>query len=99
MEPLGLGTFLEGHVDRAPHPAKELHEGVFLCGKHATRDHPPVLLPNRGHRRRLMNIEADVLRATFHESRSLLGSNGHRRLDGTPGRGRALNIRSDSLER
>jgi hypothetical protein len=44
-----------------------------------------------------MDIEADVLRGAFHESRPLLGSTGLFQLDGTPGRGRALNIRSEAL--
>jgi hypothetical protein len=72
---------------------------MLPCGEDTAGDHPSVLLPNRGHCRRLMDIEAVVLRAAFHESRSSLGSNGQRRLGGTPGRGRALNIRSEALAR
>jgi hypothetical protein len=92
VQPLRLGPFLEGHVHRAAHPADKLREGRTVGRQHAPGDHPPALLPHRGHRSCLVDVQRDILDCPFHESRSLLWTTGLGQLHGSS-KGRTLNMR------
>jgi hypothetical protein len=92
VQPLRLGPFLKGDVHAAAHAAEELDERWRLRGQDRPRDHPPAVVPDRGHRHCLMDVQRHILRRPFHESRSLLWAMGLRHLHGSS-KGRALNMR------
>jgi len=92
VQPLRPGSLLEHHVEGPAHSAQELHDRRPIRRQHAPGDHPPAVRPHRGHRGCLMDVQRDILRTPFHESRSLLWSTGLGRLHGS-NMGCALNMR------
>jgi hypothetical protein len=92
VQPLRLGPFLEGDMNRAAHPPEELHDRPLLRRQQRPRYYSSTRLAHRGGRGCLMNIERDILGSAFHESRSLLWSIVVWRLHGNS-KGRALNMR------
>jgi len=92
VQPLRLGPFLKGDVHGAAHPTEELDDRRPRGRQDGPREHVPALFPYRGHRRCLMDVQRDILRRPFHESRSLLWAMGLRQLHGST-KGRALNMR------
>jgi len=93
VQPLRLGPFFERDVNRAAQTAEKLDDRGPVRLQDAPGQHPPALLPDRGHGRCLMHVERDILGGPCHESRSLLlGSMGLGRLHGSS-KGRALNMR------
>jgi len=92
VQPLRLGPFLEGDVNRAPHAAEELHERRCFRRQDAARDHAAAVLADRGQGGCLMHVQRHMFGGLFHESRSLLGSMRSRHFHGSS-KGRALNMR------
>ena len=76
-------------MDGPAHPAEELDERVCVGGKKRSGDHLARFLLRRRQRGCLMDIEPDILRSPFPESRSLLWSMVPRHLHGSS-KGRAL---------
>jgi hypothetical protein len=92
IEPLGLRAFLERHVDRPAHPAEVLEQGRRFGRDDTAGDDPSTVFAHRDHGGSLMDVEANVFRRAFHESRSWRWSMGGWHLHGSR-KGRALNIR------
>jgi hypothetical protein len=74
VQPLRLGALLEDDVHGAAHAGEELGERAGLRRHDAAGDHAPAGLADRGNRRGLVDVERHVLRRSFHEGRSWVGS-------------------------
>src|SRR5687767_15936213 len=92
MEPLGLRPFFNRDVDRAAHPAEVLQQRRFLRREDAAGDDLATVFAHGSHGGSLVDVEADVLCRSGHESRSLRWSMVGWHLHGSR-KGRALNIR------
>ena len=72
VQPLGLRPFLKGDMHTTAHATDERNERQLLRRQDAPRDHPAARFPHRGDRGCLVDVQRDILRGPFHESRSLL---------------------------
>src|SRR5688572_21815458 len=98
MEPLGLRPFFNRDVDRAAHPAEVLQQRRFLRREDAAGDDLATVFAHGSHGGSLVDVEADVLCRSGHESRSLRWSMVGWHLHGSR-KGRALNIRQGACPR
>jgi len=71
VQPLGLGPFLKGDVNRAAHAAEELDKRRSFRRHDRARDDASPFLADRGHRACLMDVEPDILGRPLHECHSL----------------------------
>ena len=92
VQPLRLGSFLEGHLDPSAQPADQREQRSGLGRDSGVHHHPALLVTYAGHSGRLVDIQREILNRLFaHRSRSLRAFGGPL-LYGSS-RGRAFNMR------
>ena len=92
VQPLGLRSFLERHVDPRPGPSHERQDRPRLRRHRRSHRDRPALVPYARHDRCLMHVHSEILnRLVFHGSRPFLSCDFWR--NQTYRKGRAFNMR------